>query len=404
MPNLKNSDIIEHMLQVLISKIGRRTSEGFAVVTIDAILKELESKYSFLKYIKIKNMLYYDGIDAVSVMSDINSVESTKFYRAIEDIIKMTVRNLDRNAGFFFINEFQEAIDDNVDLVLKENNIDLGLMKRHNIMDEILNIENSEVVKHVIMALTRSLNRTVPEAQSIKTVIALVKKLEGKYDFLKYIEMTNTPDLDALYSIRVLPSINPYINNVSPTYMGEALQKLIEEVGKSIEYETDQSFIEDFKNELEDEYLLKIKEVGVKLDLIRNLLLRPGHELLVKKTLEALIDIVGKRTSEGFAVVTIDTVIEKLEKRHDVLKFIKIDKSRYMDGFDAISIMPDINSVESYKLGKAIQDIIKVTQENLKDKARSVIEDFKNKLGDIYLSKIEEMGINLFLLEMRFFI
>ncbi|MCK5260858.1 MAG: hypothetical protein KAJ44_01605 [Thermoplasmatales archaeon] len=404
MPNLKNSDIIEHMLQVLISKIGRRTSEGFAVVTIDAILKELESKYSFLKYIKIKNMLYYDGIDAVSVMSDINSVESTKFYRAIEDIIKMTVRNLDRNAGFFFINEFQKAIDDNVDLVLKENNIDLGLMKRHNIMDEILNIENSEVVKHVIMALTRSLNRTVPEAQSIKTVIALVKKLEGKYDFLKYIEMTNTPDLDALYSIRVLPSINPYINNVSPTYMGEALQKLIEEVGKSIEYETDQSFIEDFKNELEDEYLLKIKEVGVKLDLIRNLLLRPGHELLVKKTLEALIDIVGKRTSEGFAVVTIDTVIEKLEKRHDVLKFIKIDKSRYMDGFDAISIMPDINSVESYKLGKAIQDIIKVTQENLKDKARSVIEDFKNKLGDIYLSKIEEMGINLFLLEMRFFI
>ena len=404
MPNLKNSDIIEHMLQVLISKIGRRTSEGFAVVTIDAILKELESKYSFLKYIKIKNMLYYDGIDAVSVMSDINSVESTKFYRAIEDIIKMTVRNLDRNAGFFFINEFQKAIDDNVDLVLKENNIDLGLMKRHNIMDEILNIENSEVVKHVIMALTRSLNRTVPEAQSIKTVIALVKKLEGKYDFLKYIEMTNTPDLDALYSIRVLPSINPYINNVSPTYMGEALQKLIEEVGKSIEYETDQSFIEDFKNELEDEYLLKIKEVGVKLDLIRNLLLRPGHELLVKKTLEALIDIVGKRTSEGFAVVTIDTVIEKLEKRHDVLKFIKIDKSRYMDGFDAISIMPDINSVESYKLGKAIQDIIKVTQENLKDKARSVIEDFKNKLGDIYLSKIEEMGVNLFLLEMRFFI
>lgn len=401
MPNLKNSEIIEHILQILISKIGRRTSEGFAVVTIDAILKKLESEYDFLKYIKIKNMSYYDGIDAVNVMSDINTVKATKFYGAIKDIIKMTVRHLDKTAGFFFINEFQEAIDDDVDLALKENDIDLGLMKSHNVMDEILKIKNSEVVKHVLMALTRSLNRTFPEAQAIKTVIALIKKLEGKYDFLKYIKMTDTPDLDAFYSARVPLSINPYINNVSPTDMGEALQKLMEEAGKSIEYKTDQSFIEDFKNELEDEYLSKIEEMGVKLDLIRNLLLRQEHELLAKKTLKALVDIVGRRTSEGFAVVTIDTIIEKLEEKHDVLKYIKIDKSRYMEGFNAISIMPDINSVESYKLGQAIQDIIKVTHENFKGKIRFVIEDFKNKLGDSYLSKIEEMGVNLFLLEMR---
>ncbi|UCD14392.1 MAG: hypothetical protein JSW60_02975 [Thermoplasmatales archaeon] len=400
MPNLKNSEIIGHMLQILVSKIGRRTSEGFAVVTIDNILKELEQEYSFLKYIKIKNMLYYDKIDAVSVMSDINSVEPTKFYRAIKDIIKMTVRNLDRNAGFYFINEFQKAIDDNVDLALKENDIDLGLIKRHT-MDEIFKIENSEVVKHVLTALTRSLNRTFPEAQAIKTVIDLIKKLEGKYNFLKYIDMTNTPDLDALYSTRASPSINPNINNVSPTDMGEALQKLIEEAGKSIEYESDQSFIEDFKNELEDEYLSKIKEVGVNLDLIRNILLRKEHKILTEKTLEALVDVVGRRTSKGFAVVTLDTIIGKLLEKHDVLKYIKIDKSRYMEGFNAISIMPDIDSVESYKLGKALQDIIKVTKENLKNKARSFIEDFKNKLGDNYISKIKETGVNLFLLEMR---
>ena len=72
MVNLKNSEIIEHMLQILINKIGRRTSESYAVVTIDAILKELETEFSFLKYIKIKNMLYYDRIDAVSIMSDID--------------------------------------------------------------------------------------------------------------------------------------------------------------------------------------------------------------------------------------------------------------------------------------------------------------------------------------------
>ena len=52
MSNQTNSEVVEHTLQALISKIGRRTSEGFAVITIDKILKELESKYDVLKHIK----------------------------------------------------------------------------------------------------------------------------------------------------------------------------------------------------------------------------------------------------------------------------------------------------------------------------------------------------------------
>ena len=55
MPNLKNSEIVGHILRGLISKIGRRTSEAFAIVTIDTILKELEPTYDFLKYIKVQD-------------------------------------------------------------------------------------------------------------------------------------------------------------------------------------------------------------------------------------------------------------------------------------------------------------------------------------------------------------
>lgn len=400
MANLKNSEIIEHMLQILINKIGRRTSESYAVVTIDAILKELELEFSFLKYIKIKNMLYYDRIDAVSIMSNIDSVEPTEFFRAIKAIIKMTVRHLDKNASFFFINEFQKAIDEDVGLALKENNIDLSLMKR-NAMDEILRINNTEIVKHVLMALARSLNKSYPEPQAIKRINDLIKKLEEKYDFLKYIEMNETSDYDAIYTIQTLPSINPFINGISPNNMGAAIQDLIGEVGKSIEEETDHTFLDDFKSELAEEYLSKIKAVGVKLEIIRKLLLRNEHKFLIKKTLHALIEIIGRKTSIGFATVSINTIIEKLIKKHEVLKYIKIDKSRYMQGFQAITIMDDVNTVDSKIVAHAIQDIIKATQENLKTKNRSFMEDFKNKLGKKYVSKIKELGVNLFLLEMR---
>jgi len=400
MVNLKNSEIIEHTLQILINKIGRRTSESYAVVTIDAILKELESEYNFLKYVKIKNMLYYDRIDAVSIMSDIDLVEPTEFFRAIKAIIKMTVRHLDKNTSFFFINEFQKAIDEDVGLVLKENNIDLSLMKR-NSMDEILKINNTQIVKHVLMALTRSLNKSCPEPQAIKRIFDLIKKLEGKYDFLKFIEMNEASDYNTIYSIRTPPYINPYINDISPNNMGEAIQELIGEVGKSIEYETDHTFLDDFKNELAEEYLSKIKAVGVKLDIIRQLLLCQEHKFLIKKTLHALIEIVGRKTSIGFATVTINTIIEKLIKKHEILKYIKIDKSRFMEGFKAISIMDDINNVDSKIVANVLQDIIKATQENLKTKNRSFMEDLKNKLGKKYVSKIKDLGVNLFLLEMR---
>ena len=41
MSNLKNSQVIKHVLQTLVSKIGRRTSEGFATVILDTVLNEL---------------------------------------------------------------------------------------------------------------------------------------------------------------------------------------------------------------------------------------------------------------------------------------------------------------------------------------------------------------------------
>jgi hypothetical protein len=72
-----------------------------------------------------------------------------------------------------------------------------------------------------------------------------------------------------------------------------------------------------------------------------------------------------------------------------------------MEGFKAISIIDDINTVDSKIVANVLQDIIKATQENLKTKNRSFMEDLKNKLGKRYIAKIKEMGVNIFLLEMR---
>ena len=110
----------------------------------------------------------------------------------------------------------------------------------------------------------------------------------------------------------------------------------------------------------------------------------------------------GSRTSESEAVITIKNIINQLEEKHDVLKYIKIDKSRYSEATDAIQIIPDINSVGSYEIGKAIREIIRMIRINLGDRGDGFIEEFKNKLGKKYLSEIEKMGVNLYFLELKY--
>ena len=400
MPNLTNSEVIECILRALASKIGRRTSETFAIATIDKILKELKPKYDFLKCVRIQDTTYSEGMGAVSIIPEIDSVKSDVFYKALNDIIKSVVKYLEGKTDLFFIKEFQEALDYNVDLKMKQEGIDLNLMEFEYTLDrkQALKTDNSEVIENVIRVLTCLLNRVFPEKQAIESMINIVKKLEGEYDFLKYIEITDNEDSKGSIVIKVWPDID----TVFSTKVAEAIEKLIWEVSVSVEWDAEESFIECFKNDLGEEQLSKIEKMSVNLDHIQTALLQKNREL-VKKSLDALVAVVGSMTSEGFAIVAVDKAIKKLEGMHDVLRYIKIDESRYTEGAVAIDVIHEINNVESYKLAKTLREVIKMTGRSLSDKSTaSFIEEFKSQLGKEYLYEIEKIGINLHLLELKF--
>ena len=399
MPNLTNFEIFERLLKTLVSKIGRRTHESYAVVTIHTILKVLEPKYNFLKYVTVKDALYSEGVDAIIISSDINSVDSDEIIKAANEIVKMTVKYLERDADFFFIREFQDALND-IGLEIVVENLDLNCMQQAYIVDrkQTLKIDHSEVAEHVLKALAFLLNRTLSEMQAIKIVADSVKKLQEKYEFLENIEMSDTPDSESFYVIRALPAIN----NVFSARMAEAIQKIIGEVILSIEWDEEEPFIDAFKNELGEEQLAKIEKMGVKLSQIQLALSQLEHEIITKKALDALVIIMGEKTHESFAVATLDNMIKNLKETYNVLKYVKIDKSRYSEGTKAIGIMPEVNNIEPYELAKAIREVIKTAGIHLGDETTSFIEDFKKQLGEKYILEIEKIGVNLHFLELKF--
>ncbi len=129
MPELEKSAIVENLLNILINISGRKTDRGHAVFTLDAVMKKLEDKYDFLKHVKIKDTRYIEDVDTVSVMSDINVVDSSEMGRALQDIITTMDNSLGKDAGHFFIKELRTSLDDDYKTSIDDMGVDLSLMQ-----------------------------------------------------------------------------------------------------------------------------------------------------------------------------------------------------------------------------------------------------------------------------------
>jgi len=404
MPALENSRIIEHLLKILIKIIGRRTSKNIAVTTVGNTIKELKPKYDFLKYVYIEDALYSEKKDDVIIESEINAVETGELGKAIDEIFDIIIKSLGKNVGYFYIKEIQDDLEKEIGSFFNEFEINLNIKQQEhllNIMEssviKIQDIKNSEVFEIVLSALVRLLNRRISESFTKETIMDSIKELEEQYGFLRHICIVEKRDPQSPYEV----NIDPEIDNILIAERGEVIQRLIGEIGKSSDLKTRRFLGEKFEMLLGTRDLSKIKRVGIKLDDIDKALRKEGHQLLVTEIFQAIISIIEEKNSTSFAVKYIESLVEKMQDKHDVLKYVKVDKSRYDAGIDAIEIMPEINSVDSELLGRALRNILGQAQIDLKKITYTFIKDFEKSIDKEYLSELEKIGVNMHLLELR---
>ncbi len=131
MSDIQNSDLIKQTIKTLLVITSRRASESVSILLIDTILKTLIGRYNFLKNVKIKSTVGYGEItaDAVTVDSDINSVDPFVVGKVIETIIRVICIDLREKAGLFFIKEFKNRVGGNYVSTLREIGVDLDLIQ-----------------------------------------------------------------------------------------------------------------------------------------------------------------------------------------------------------------------------------------------------------------------------------
>ncbi len=129
MPDVSNSEIVNHVLTNLINMSSRKTTKEEAYSIMDDLIKRFKNKYDFLENIEIKDTRFLELQEPITIMSGIDDVESDKIGKALYDIIRDMNVSLGKKAGHFFIKELRTRIGENYTTKIEDMGLDLGLMQ-----------------------------------------------------------------------------------------------------------------------------------------------------------------------------------------------------------------------------------------------------------------------------------
>jgi len=126
-------------------------------------------------------------------------------------------------------------------------------------------MENSEVIRHVLDKLINITSRKTTSGHAISTLFKSIKELEKKYGFLKHIEIKDTQFIELEEPITVMSDID----NVSSDDIGRALYDIIKSMNSNLGDNAGHFFIKELKNSIEDDYNTTMVNMGLDLGLMQ---------------------------------------------------------------------------------------------------------------------------------------
>lgn len=395
---LDTADVTRQFLQAIIQIIGRKTSEEYAAVTIRNLIKKLQPTYPFLQDIEIKNTRSLELESNVTVRDSLNTIHPKEVGMALKELAKIIIKFLGKNAGYFFIRETQEKIGKDYDTMLvKTMDVDLTLMQSTYIVEKksisLLHIEKSDVMRRFLKVLMEALEKQTSKTFAIGFTAQRIEALRQQYTFLEYVSVN-----DIRYTLGSEEvAVQPEINNVDPLDLGRAIKSILQDTDTALTDLGRNSVADDLKTHLTLEYLAKLEEMGVTI-----IAHGVGYEAIFKQVIKALIDTLGKTSTENYAIFAVNSFLRKIDSTYEFLKYVKVDSATNEGELYHITITNNINSISETDARRAIQQLLETIMESLEEKVRNeFIQKFKNSLEKKYLLKIEEMGVNFHMIELH---
>jgi hypothetical protein len=315
-------------------------------------------------------------------------------------MIKLASR-MGKSAGFYFIREIKEDLPYQYEEEIKSLGVDFDFIQSQFIFDINssfkFSLTNYDVLKNIFTLFFEILESKAGRKFSYETITELVGRLSTKYDTFRYIKIN---DVTSIQNVDIF-SVDRNVNNLDSNQLGESIQKIIQEITNEISSTFHELnpfyFIDKLKNKISSDYMFKLEEMGVNLDVIKL-----NQTILVKKVIKALIDILSESSTESYAFLILNNIINKYKEKFPFLESIQIDSDHVSKGIDPITISNQIESISHSDLGRSIQKIMEKVSTSLGEEAgRYFLDRFRERVGKAYIIRLEEIGVNLHMIELR---
>jgi len=395
---LDTADVTQQFIETIIEIIGRKTSVEYAAIIIRNLLKKIQPTYPFLRDIEIKNTRSLEMEGTVSVKDELNAIPPKDVGRALKDLVTKIMNSLGKTAGYFFIRETREKIGIEYDtILLKTMDVDLTLMQSTIIVENksinVLEIQKSDIMRRFLKVLMETVEKQTSKSFAISFLQQHLDILQHQYPFLTSILVN-----DIRYTLGPEEIVvQPAVNSIEPLDLGRAMTSILQETEKTLSDLGRNSIANDMKTHLTIEYLTKLKEMGVTIT--------PqgiGYSAVFSHVIKTIIDILGKTSSENYAIFVVNSFLRKIDTKYDFLKPISVKPAANEGELYHIIIGDNIHTISETDARRAIQQLLGSIIESLGEKIRDeFIEQFKNSLDKKYLSRIEEMGVNFYMIELH---
>jgi hypothetical protein len=395
---LDTADVTQQFIETIIQIIGRKTSQEYAAVSIQNLLKKLQLTYPFLREIEIKNTRSLEMEGSVSVRDGLNTIAAKDVGRALKELVTKIMISFGKTAGYFFIRETREKIGIEYDIfLLKTMNVDLSLMQSTLIVENksinILEIQKSDIIRRFLKVLLEAVEKQTSKSFAIVCLQQHIDKLRQSYPFLDFILIN-----DIRYTLGPEEIIvKQAVNTIELQDLGRALTSLLQETDKTLTDLGRNSIASDLKTHLTFEYLTRLKEMGV---IITSQGI--GYNAVFTHIIKTLIDAIAKTSSENNAIFIVNSFLRKNDIKYDFLKLIKVESATKQGELYHIIIGGNLDTISETDARRAIQHLLESIIESLGEKTSDeFIQHFKNSLDKKYLLKIEDMGVNFHMLELH---
>ncbi len=391
------ADVVQQTIHTMIETIGRKTSEGYAVIAVRGIVKKLQPIHPCLQYLEIRNIRYMEFGSSVVIDPHLNEIDAGEVGQALREILIKVTSSMRKSAGFFLLKELRDRLGADYLEVLLAIGVDLNLLQfsqeMHNKEPDMLAVLPVDIVRRVLKTTLGILEHRVSRAFAFRAVSSQLLKARDQFPFLEAVTVSDIRITLGTDEVKV----DEIINTIDPLLLGSALDLVVRGINSMAQDHSGGSIYDALKAQLTSDYLSKLQEFGVSIDEQAT-----DVTAILREVVRALIEVLSRASTEEYAVLAVNTFLHAPQDRMALLHSISIKVNQADAGVPGINIMMDSQEISENDARRAIQGLLEAVIRALGEKlGGSFVAEFRKSLEKTTLIRIEQMGVNLHIIELH---